>query len=81
MKNLKCDPVLATLPAPISLTQEQLAGVAADTGALLGAGGGRIIIYGGIPGPYLEAVTQVQIAAGPVIAGGIAGAGQFAAQV
>jgi len=48
MKNLKRDPALATLPAPISLTQEQLAAVAADTGALLGAGGGFYIIYGGL---------------------------------
>jgi hypothetical protein len=48
MKNLKRDPALATLPAPISLTQEQLAAVAADTGALLGAGGGLYVIYGGL---------------------------------
>jgi hypothetical protein len=65
MKNLKRDPALATLPAPISLTQEQLAAVAADTGALLGAGGGLLyVIYGGIrPGPYLVAATALNAVA------------------
>jgi hypothetical protein len=54
MKRVMHDPALADLPAPISLTPDQLAQVASDTGAMLGAGGGcvPIIIAGGIsPGP------------------------------
>ncbi len=37
----------AALPEPVSLTPEQLAAVATDTSAMLGAGGGMIMIYGG----------------------------------
>ncbi len=53
MKSLKNDPALAELPPPISLTPEQLAAVASDTSAMLGAGGGlalsKFIIAGGFP--------------------------------
>jgi hypothetical protein len=38
----------ASLPEPVSLTPEQLAAVASDTSAMLGAGGGlMVLIYGG----------------------------------
>jgi hypothetical protein len=53
MQRVKNDPALANLPPPVSLTPEQLAQVASDTGAELGAGGGSlpIMIYGGIRVP------------------------------
>jgi hypothetical protein len=53
MKRSKNDPKLAELPAPITLTPDQLAAVASDTGAVLGAGGGYVpvIIAGGIRVP------------------------------
>ncbi len=62
MKRNKNDPKLAELPAPITLTPDQLAAVASDTGAVLGAGGGfvPIIIAGGIP-PFF-AVSAAAIA-------------------
>jgi hypothetical protein len=50
MTRPKNDPAMPELPAPISLQPEQLAQVAADTGAMLGAGGGvssTIIYIGG----------------------------------
>jgi hypothetical protein len=62
MKHIKSDPALADLPAPVSLTPEQLAAVAADTSATLGAGGGAFVphyIAGGItPGPVYPPVLQ-----------------------
>ena len=58
VKNLRRDPALAALPPPMSLTQEQLAAVAADTGALLGAGGGFLVIAGYIRPPYLVAAKE-----------------------
>ncbi len=48
MKNWKNDPSLAALPAPVTLTLEQLAAVAADTGAGLGGGLACVIVCGGI---------------------------------
>ncbi len=60
MKRIKNDPALADLPAPVSLTPEQLAAVASDTSAALGTGGGLLphIIYGGFPaGPVLPALA------------------------
>ena len=60
MKRTKNGPTLAELPAPIALTPEQLAEVASDTGAMLGAGGGCIIIAGGIRLP--TAITTMSIA-------------------
>jgi hypothetical protein len=59
MKRLKNDPALAELPAPITLTPEQLAAVASDTGAMLGAGGGCIIIAGGIRIPVMGMAAPV----------------------
>jgi hypothetical protein len=50
MKQSKNQPASARLPAPVSLTPEQLAQVASDTGAALGNGGGSVlsvIIYVG----------------------------------
>jgi hypothetical protein len=51
MKQIKNQTVSARLPAPVSLTPEQLMQVAADTGAALGNGGGSlssvIILVGG----------------------------------
>jgi hypothetical protein len=59
MKRIKNDPALALLPAPVTLTPEQLMLVASETGATLGTGGGtigRIIIYGMIqPPPFTMA--------------------------
>jgi hypothetical protein len=47
-------------PTPVSLTLEQLAAVASDTGAMLGAGGGAIMICGGYPPyPLYKPVTSV----------------------
>ena len=80
MKNLRRDPALPTLPPPISLTPEQLAAVAADTGALLGAGGGFLLICGGIPGPYPEAVLHLQLK-NPVIPGSLSGLSQLGTQI
>jgi hypothetical protein len=52
----------ATLPAPVSLTPEQLAAVASDTGAMLGAGGGAVLICGGYPPyPIYKPVTPVTV--------------------
>jgi hypothetical protein len=52
----------STLPAPVSLTPEQLAVVASDTSAMLGAGGGMIMIYGGFPaGPFAHLVAPVSV--------------------
>ncbi len=48
MKNWKNDPSLAALPAPVTLTLEQLATVAADTGAGLGGGLLSYVVAGGI---------------------------------
>jgi hypothetical protein len=58
VKRLKIDLDRATLPAPITLTPEQLAEVASDTGAMLGAGGGCIIIAGGIRVPTMDAAPK-----------------------
>jgi hypothetical protein len=58
----------STLPAPVSLTPEQLAAVASDTSAMLGAGGGMIMIYGGFPIAQIAnpvapiSVSQVNVA-------------------
>ena len=55
MKHIKNDLARAELPAPMTLTLDQLAQVASDTGAMLGAGGAGIgvnlirIIAGGYP--------------------------------
>ncbi len=50
MKREKKDIIQATLPAPVTLTLDQLDAVATDTAALLGSGGGLLvhIIAGGI---------------------------------
>jgi hypothetical protein len=42
---------LAELPAPVSLTPEQLVAVAAGTSALFRGGYGPVIVAGGIMGP------------------------------
>jgi hypothetical protein len=59
----------SSLPAPVSLTPEQLAAVASDTSAMLGAGGGLLLtIYGGYPvGPIIDraavtSATQINVA-------------------
>ena len=54
MKQLKKDQ-LAELPAPVSLSPEQLMAVAAGTSALFRGGFGPVIVAGGIMGPTLPA--------------------------
>ena len=51
MKRNTNEQIRTDLPAPVSLTPEQLAAVASDTSALLGSAGGLLphIIYGGFP--------------------------------
>ena len=52
-----------SLPEPVTLSPEQLVAVASDTSAMLGAGGGRIIIYGGFPiGPVISMATTATVA-------------------
>ena len=54
MKRARKEITQATLPAPITLTLEDLNNVATDTAATLGSGGGaagHIIIAGGIKVP------------------------------
>jgi len=53
MKREKKDIVQANLPAPITLTLEDLNAVATDTAAMLGSGGGIVvhIVAGGIRVP------------------------------
>jgi len=58
MKRLKNNPTLTDLPAPVTLTLEQLAQVASDTGTALGGGALRVVICGGpLVGPADGAVT------------------------
>jgi hypothetical protein len=51
MQRLKQDQALAELPAPISLTPDQLTAVAAGTSALFRGTLGPVIVAGGIFGP------------------------------
>lgn len=51
MQRLKQDHALADLPAPVSLTPDQLTAVAAGTSALFKATLGPVIVAGGIFGP------------------------------
>jgi hypothetical protein len=66
MKRINNDATLANLPPPISLTVEQLAQVASDTGATLGAGGGlsSLVIAGGLPIIPIVTVVGLIAAAG-----------------
>ncbi len=58
MKSFKHDPALAELPAPVTLTPEQIAAVAGGTASALGSYLGNIHIAGGIPGPiYMAAIS------------------------
>jgi len=55
MRQLKQDLALTDLPAPVALTPDQLAAVAAGTAATLAAAIGHIIIAGGYPtGPVIR---------------------------
>jgi hypothetical protein len=59
MKRILTD---AALPDPVSLTLEQLSAVASDTGAMLGSGGGMMImIYGGPIGPIGNLITPASV--------------------
>jgi hypothetical protein len=66
MKRMQHDPMLAELPAPIALSLEQLTQVASDTGAMLGAGGGCVIICGGYPPEPVYGLTPASAPAGLV---------------
>ena len=49
MQRLKKDQALAELPAPVSLTPDQLVAVAAGTSAVFRGGLGPVIISGALP--------------------------------
>ena len=53
MQRLKQDHALADLPAPVSLTPDQLMAVAAGTSALFKGTLGPVIVAGGIFGPAM----------------------------
>ena len=63
MKRNKNAQIRTDLPAPVSLTPEQLAAVASEASALLGSGGGLLphIIYGGFP--VAQMLTAVAVSA------------------
>jgi hypothetical protein len=60
MKSFKHDPALVDLPAPISLTPDQMSEVAAGCGCVVVV---VIHIAGGIPGPvYMASAAPPQLA-------------------